>query len=68
MQLQFAPLNFGLLHFNLGLFLHLGHFDSFGNNLLLHQIGLDIIGFVGGGLLLFHLGIKGGFFQRQVTL
>src|SRR5205085_534634 len=33
LQFEFAALDFGLLHFDLGLLLDLGHFDRFGNDL-----------------------------------
>ncbi len=68
LQFQFTALYFGLLHFNLRAFLNFGHFHRFGNDLLLHQIRLNIIGLISGSLLLLHFGIKRGFFQGQVTL
>ena len=68
LQLKLTALNFGLLHFNLRVLLNLGHFDRLGDHLLLHHVGLNIVGLVSGRLLLFYFGVKGGFFQGQVAL
>ena len=68
MQFQFTALNFSLLHPDLRVLLYLCDFDSLGNDLLLRHVGLDIIRFVGGGLLLLYFSIKSGFFQCQVAL
>src|SRR5581483_9583604 len=68
LQLQFTALDFGLLHFDLGVLLNLGHADGFLDYLLLRHIGLDIVGFVGGCLLFLYLGFEFSFFEGQVAL
>src|SRR6267378_4182899 len=59
-ELAFAARDFRFLYFHLSLALHLLHPHRFGDDLLLHDVGLDFVGFVGCGLrLLRHLQIAG---------
>src|SRR5580698_7442291 len=59
-QLALAALDFRILHFHLSFTLDLLHFYRLGDHALLHHVGLDLVGFVGGGLrLLGHFEIRG---------
>src|SRR5205085_1699743 len=51
-QLALVPLDLEFLHLYLLLLLDLAHLDLFGDYLLLHDIGLNVVGLVGLGLLL----------------
>src|SRR5271163_930904 len=67
-ELAFAALNFRVLHLDLRFALYLLHFHSFGNDLLLHDVGFDFVGFVRGSLgLLGHLQVT-GFLEVQIAL
>ena len=68
LQFQFAALDLCLFDFDLRGLFDLLHAGRFGDDLLLHHVGLDVIGFVGRGLLCFDLGIIGRFLQREVAL
>src|SRR5207247_1895193 len=50
-QLLLVAEDFGLLHLDLFLFLDLLHLDLFGDDLLLHDVGLELVGLVGLGFL-----------------
>jgi len=50
-QLILPALDFRLLYLDLLFFLHLLDLHLFGNHLLLHDVGLDVVGFVGLSLL-----------------
>ena len=51
-QFLFTAQNFGFLHLHLVLFFHLPDLHGFGHHLLLHDVGLDVVGLVGLRLLL----------------
>ena len=50
-QFFLAAVDFGFLHFDLLLFFDLLHLHLLGDDLLLHDVGLDVIGFVSLRLL-----------------
>jgi hypothetical protein len=50
-QLFLAAIDLGLLHLDLLLFLDLLHLHLLGDHLLLHDVGLDVVSFVGLRLL-----------------
>ncbi len=50
-ELLLVTEDFGLLHLDLLLLLDLLDLDLFGDDLLLHDVGLELVGFVGLGLL-----------------
>ncbi len=50
-QFALAALDFGVLHEDLVLLLDLVDLDLFGDHLLLHDVGLDLVGLVGLRLL-----------------
>ena len=50
-ELLLVTEDFGLLHLDLLLLLDLLHFHLFGDDLLLHDVGLKLVGLVGLGLL-----------------
>src|SRR5271168_2485998 len=65
--LDALALDFGVLHFDLRFALHLLYFHGFGNDLLLHDVGFNFVGFVGRGLgFLGHLEVA-GFLEIQIT-
>ena len=53
-QFALAPLDFRILHCDLPVLFDLVDLDCFGDHLLLHDVGLDLVGFVGLRLLLLH--------------
>src|SRR5262249_9575884 len=53
-ELGLAALDFGLLHQYLVFLFHLVNDDLFGADLLLHDVGLDLIGFIRLRLLALH--------------
>src|SRR5277367_52638 len=66
-EFAFAARNFRLLHLHLGLAFHLLYADRFGDDLLLHHVGLDFVGFIGCGLgFLGHFQVA-GFFYVEVA-
>src|SRR5271156_1991393 len=66
-EFAFAALDFGVLHFDLRFAFHLLYFHGFGNDLLLHDVGFNFVGFVGRGLgFLGHFEIA-GFFEIQIA-
>ena len=66
-EFAFAASNFRVLHFHLCFALDLLYTDGFGNDLLLHDVGFDFVGFVGGGLgFLGHFQVA-GFLDVQIA-
>ncbi len=51
-QLAFAALDFGVLHRDLTFLFHLLDLDLLRDHLLLHDVGLDLVGLIGRRLLL----------------
>ena len=66
-QLLFIAQNLRLLHLDLALALHLLHLHLLGGHLLQHDVGLQLVGLVGRGLLLL-LGEVRGFGLLLVRL
>ena len=61
-------MDFGLLHGDLTGLLHLLDLDLLSDDLLLHHIGLELIGLVGGRLLLLNGFEKVGLFDLEIAL
>src|SRR2546427_1565107 len=67
-ELALAALDFCFLHLYLGFTLHLLHSHGFGDDLLLHDVGLDLVSFVGGRLGFFRHFEVAGSLEVQVAL
>src|SRR5271165_5591768 len=67
-EFAFAARDFRVLYFDLGFALDLLHFHGFGNDLLLHHVGFNLIRFIGRGLgFLGHFQVA-GFLDVQIAL
>src|SRR5579862_6192165 len=66
-QFALAPLDFGVLHGDFVLFLYLLDLHLLRDHLLLHDVGLDLISLVGGGLLLLHDLVIVGLLDLQIA-
>src|ERR1019366_8621648 len=67
-QFLLATQDFGLLHLHLLLFFDLLDLHSLGGHLLLHDIGLDLVRFVGLRLLAFYQFVVGRFLHFEIAL